>query len=180
RRRRRRGGLLRGPDGQPILGPDGQPIRREAQPNGPGQGAPAQPLDPLHRRLRRQFNLRAFRPGQEQVIRDLLAGRDVLAIMPTGAGKSLTYQLTAFELPGVTVVVSPLLALMSDQLLKLRKTGAVAARLDSTEGVRAKRETLERIDEGKHKIIYVTPERAATGALVKELGGQKVSLFVVD
>jgi ATP-dependent DNA helicase RecQ len=100
--------------------------------------------------------------------------------MPTGAGKSLTYQLTAFELPGVTVVVSPLLALMSDQLQKLRRTGAVAARLDSTEGVRAKRETLERIDEGKHKIIYVTPERAASGALVKELGGQKVALFVVD
>jgi len=109
-----------------------------------------------------------------------MAGKDVLAVMPTGAGKSLTYQLTAFELPGVTVVVSPLLALMSDQVQKLRRTGAVAARLDSTEGVRAKRETLERIDEGKHKIIYVTPERAATGALVKELGGQKVGLFVVD
>ncbi|HEY2745122.1 MAG TPA: ATP-dependent DNA helicase RecQ [Polyangia bacterium] len=158
RRRRRRGG--RGFE----LGPDGQQVQ----------------LDPITRRLRRQFNLRDFRPGQERVIRDLLVGKDVLAIMPTGAGKSLTYQLTAFELPGVTVVVSPLLALMSDQVQKLRRTGAVAARLDSTEGVKAKRETLERIDEGKHKIIYVTPERAATGALVKELGGQKVALFVVD
>ena len=145
-----------------------------------GPTASRSQLDPLLRRLRRQFNLRDFRPGQEQVIRDLLAGKDVLAIMPTGAGKSLTYQLTAFELPGVTVVVSPLLALMSDQLQKLRRTGAVGARLDSTEGVKAKRETLERIDEGKHKIIYVTPERAASGALVKELGGQKVALFVVD
>ncbi|HEY7956677.1 MAG TPA: ATP-dependent DNA helicase RecQ, partial [Polyangia bacterium] len=160
RRRRRRGG------GQPV----------EAGGNGPGDPA----LGPIHRRLRRQFNLREFRPGQEQVIRDLLAGRDVLAIMPTGAGKSLTYQLTAFELPGVTVVVSPLLALMSDQLIKLRKTGAVAARLDSTETVREKRATLERIEEGRHKIIYVTPERAASGALLTELGGQKVSLFVVD
>jgi ATP-dependent DNA helicase RecQ len=157
RRRRRRGREFE-------TGPDGQ--QRQ--------------VDPLHRRLRRQFNLQQFRPGQEQVIRDLLAGKDVLAIMPTGAGKSLTYQLTAFELPGVTVVVSPLLALMSDQLLKLRRTGAVAARLDSTEGVRAKRETLERIDEGRHKIIYCTPERAASGALIKELGGQKVALFVVD
>ncbi len=100
--------------------------------------------------------------------------------MPTGAGKSLTYQLTAFELPGVTVVVSPLLALMSDQLIKLRKTGAVAARLDSTETVKEKRATLERIDEGRHKVIYVTPERAASGALLDELGSQKVSLFVVD
>jgi ATP-dependent DNA helicase RecQ len=162
RRRRRRRRRRRGREFE--MGADGQ----------------MRPVDPLHRRLRRQFNLREFRPGQEQVIRDLLAGRDVLAIMPTGAGKSLTYQLTAFELPGVTVVVSPLLALMSDQLAKLRRTGAVAARLDSTEGVRAKRATLERIEEGRHKIIYVTPERAATGALVKELGGQKVGLFVVD
>jgi ATP-dependent DNA helicase RecQ len=161
RRRRRRGG------GGPGFAPE-------------GGAAPEGPVDPIHRRLRRQFNLREFRPGQEQVIRDLLGRRDVLAIMPTGAGKSLTYQLTAFELPGVTVVVSPLLALMSDQLLKLRKTGAVAARLDSTETVREKRQTLERIDLGRHKIIYVTPERAASGALKEELGGQKVGLFVVD
>src|SRR5262249_59394642 len=71
-------------------------------------------------------------------------------------------------------------AVVAGQLEKLGRTGAGAAGLDSTEGVRAKRETLERIDEGKHKIIYVTPERAASGALVKELGGQKVGLFVVD
>jgi ATP-dependent DNA helicase RecQ len=203
RRRRRRSGLLRGPDGhaildangQPIrrdrvmrdaggnliLGPDGKPLLRELPPQAPqAPQAPKPPVDPLHRRLRRQFNLRDFRPGQEQVIRDLLARRDVLAIMPTGAGKSLTYQLTAFELPGVTVVVSPLLALMSDQLQKLRRTGAVAARLDSTETRAQKRATLGRIEEGRHKIIYVTPERAASGALLTELGGQKVSLFVVD
>jgi len=170
RRRRRRGGGGFGPPG-----PDGAP-----QQNGFHHSQEPPPADPLHRRLRRQFNLRDFRPGQEQVIRDLLAGRDVLAVMPTGAGKSLTYQLTAFELPGVTVVVSPLLALMSDQLIKLRRTGAVAARLDSTETQKEKRATLERIDEGRHKIVYVTPERAASGALNQELGGQKVSLFVVD
>jgi ATP-dependent DNA helicase RecQ len=69
---------------------------------------------------------------------------------------------------------------MSDQLIKLRRTGAVAARLDSTETQKEKRATLERIDEGRHKIVYVTPERAASGALNQELGGQKVSLFVVD
>ena len=173
RRRRRRGG---GFEGQPqSFGPDGQPLPQNGQ-----QRQPQLPVDPIFRRLRRQFNLQNFRSGQEQVIRDLLAGRDVLAIMPTGAGKSLTYQLTAFELQGVTVVVSPLLALMSDQLIKLRRTGAVGARLDSTETVREKRATLERIEEGRHKIIYCTPERAASGALIKELGGQKVALFVVD
>ncbi len=186
RRRRRRKAWEAGanPNGNPNGSPNGNPNGNPAQGGAPGQPGqhrpPHVPVDPIFRRLRRQFNLQNFRPGQEQVIRDLIAGRDVLAIMPTGAGKSLTYQLTAFELPGVTVVVSPLLALMSDQLLKLRRTGAVAARLDSTETVKEKRQTLERIDLGRHKIIYVTPERAASGALKTELGGQKVGLFVVD
>jgi ATP-dependent DNA helicase RecQ len=134
----------------------------------------------LIRRLQRQFGLSGFRPGQEQAIRALVDGQDVLGIMPTGAGKSLIYQLTAFELPGVTVVVSPLLALMRDQEQKLRRTGVVAARLDSTLTTKETERTLDDIEEGKRKIIYVTPERAASGRLEDELGGQKVSLFVVD
>ena len=132
------------------------------------------------RRLQRQFGLAGFRPGQETAIRALVDGRDVLGIMPTGAGKSLIYQLTAFELPGVTVVVSPLLALMRDQETKLRRTGVVAARLDSTLTKLETNKTLDDIEEGKRKIVYVTPERAASGKLEEELGGQKVSLFVVD
>lgn len=134
----------------------------------------------LIRRLQRQFGLSGYRPGQEAAIRALVEGRDVLGIMPTGAGKSLIYQLTAFELPGVTVVVSPLLALMRDQEVKLRRTGVVAARLDSTLTTKETNKTLDDIEEGKRKIIYVTPERAASGKLEDELGGQKVSLFVVD
>ena len=132
------------------------------------------------RRLQRQFGLSGFRPGQEKAIRALVDGRDALGIMPTGAGKSLIYQLTAFELPGVTVVVSPLLALMRDQEQKLRRTGVVAARLDSTLTTKEENKTLDDIEDGKRKIIYVTPERAASGSLLEELGGQKVSLFVVD
>lgn len=132
------------------------------------------------RRLQRQFGLSGFRTGQETAIRALVDGRDVLGIMPTGAGKSLIYQLTAFELPGVTVVVSPLLALMRDQEQKLRRTGVVAARLDSTLTTKQTEQTLDDIEEGKRKLIYVTPERAASGNLLEELGGQKVSLFVVD
>lgn len=134
----------------------------------------------IYRRLQRQFGLNGFRPGQEDAIRGLVEGRDVMGIMPTGAGKSLIYQLTAFELPGVTVVVSPLLALMRDQEQKLRRTGVVAARLDSTLTTKETNKTLDDIEEGKRKIIYVTPERAASGRLEEELGGQKVSLFVVD
>ena len=134
----------------------------------------------LIRRLQRQFGLSGYRPGQEAAIRALVDGRDVLGIMPTGAGKSLIYQLTAFELPGVTVVVSPLLALMRDQEVKLRRTGVVAARLDSTQTTKETNKTLDDIEEGKRKLVYVTPERAASGKLEDELGGQKVSLFVVD
>ncbi len=134
----------------------------------------------IFRRLQRQFGLSGFRPGQEKAIRSLVDGSDVLGIMPTGAGKSLIYQLTAFELPGVTIVVSPLLALMRDQEVKLRRTGVVAARLDSTLTTKETAQTLDDIEEGKRKIIYVTPERAASGKLEDELGGQKVSLFVVD
>jgi ATP-dependent DNA helicase RecQ len=134
----------------------------------------------IFKRLTRQFGLQGFRPGQERAIRNIVSGRDVLALMPTGAGKSLIYQLPAFELEGVTVVVSPLLALMRDQEQKLRRTGVVAARLDSTLTTKQTEKTLEDIEEGKRKIIYVTPERAASGKLDDELGGQKVSLFVVD
>ncbi len=177
RRRRRRGGGGGGGGG----GGFGQAEHRHA-PLDPAVEAlrAAQAADPIYRRLRRQFNLRDFRPGQEPIIRALLEGRNVLAVMPTGAGKSLTYQLTAFELPGVTIVVSPLLALMSDQLQKLRRAGVVGARLDSTETAKEKRATLERIDKGSHKIIYATPERVASGALIEQLGAQKVGLFVVD
>ena len=134
----------------------------------------------IFKRLTRQFGLQGFRPGQERAIRNIVMGRDTMALMPTGAGKSLIYQLPAFELDGVTVVVSPLLALMRDQEQKLRRTGVVAARLDSTLTSKQTAQTLDDIEEGKRKIIYVTPERAASGKLEEELGGQKVSLFVVD
>src|SRR5204863_6767917 len=106
-----------------------------------------------------QFGLQGFRPGQERAIRDIDAGRDVLAIMPTGAGKSLIYQLPAFELEGVTVVVSPLLALMRAQEQKLRRTGVVAARLDSTLTIKQTAQTLDDIEDGKRKSIYVPPDR---------------------
>ncbi len=166
-------------------------LKAKAKPEGPAPKSPPVELPSIEeeknpvmrriiRRLQRQFGLSGFRPGQESAIRALVDGRDVLGIMPTGAGKSLIYQLTAFELPGVTVVVSPLLALMRDQEQKLRRTGVVAARLDSTLTTKETNKTLDDIEEGKRKLIYVTPERAASGNLLEELGGQKVSLFVVD
>ncbi|MSP60540.1 MAG: ATP-dependent DNA helicase RecQ [Myxococcales bacterium] len=131
-------------------------------------------------KLRRQFGLNSFRPGQERVIRNVLAGVDTLGVMPTGSGKSLTFQLPAMVIDGVTVVVSPLLALMKDQTDKLRQRGVVAARLDSTLTVVEKRETLRMIEEGQRKLIYVTPERAGSADFKSELGGREVSLFVID
>ncbi len=131
-------------------------------------------------RLRRQFGLHSFRPGQERIIRNVLARRDTLAVMPTGSGKSLTFQLPAMVLPGVTVVVSPLLALMKDQTDKLRRRGVVAARLDSTLSTADERHTLQMIEENQRKLIYVTPERAGSSDFKGELGGQPVSLFVID
>jgi ATP-dependent DNA helicase RecQ len=131
------------------------------------------------RRLR-QFGLREFRPGQERVVRNVLARKDTLAIMPTGSGKSLTFQLPGMVLEGVTIVVSPLLALMKDQTDKLRKRGIHAARLDSTLTTVGEREMLQEIEEGVRKLIYVTPERAASPDFKEELGGRPVALFVID
>lgn len=190
-----RSAALRGPElGREAAAPKAAAPPKAAKPTKPAQPpAVAQPVElpaiegeknpvmrRIIRRLQRQFGLAGFRTGQETAIRALVDGRDVLGIMPTGAGKSLIYQLTAFELPGVTVVVSPLLALMRDQEQKLRRTGVVAARLDSTLTTKQTEQTLDDIEEGKRKLIYVTPERAASGNLLEELGGQKVSLFVVD
>ena len=162
-------------------------LKAKAKPEGPAPKSPPVELPSIEeeknpvmrriiRRLQRQFGLSGFRPGQETAIRALVEGRDVLGIMPTGAGKSFIYQLTAFELPGVTVVVSPLLALMRDQEQKLRRTGVVAARFDSTLTTKETNKTLDDIEEGKRKLIYVTPERAASGNLLEELGGQSQSL----
>src|ERR671915_1316999 len=90
------------------------------------------PLKTLQRLMRGTFGLADFRPGQEEVIRYIVDGRDTLAIMPTGAGKSLCYQLQAMHLPGTTVVVSPLIALMKDQCDKLNELGLVARQINST------------------------------------------------
>jgi ATP-dependent DNA helicase RecQ len=130
--------------------------------------------------LRERFGFDGFRPGQEGVIRALLAGRDVLAILPTGAGKSLTYQLSAQLLPGVTLVVSPLLALMKDQVESLEERGVAAGSISSAQTPSEAEEHLERAVDGQAKLLYVTPERLASPAFLAEARGLEVSLLVVD
>ncbi|MCE2390372.1 MAG: RecQ family ATP-dependent DNA helicase [Proteobacteria bacterium] len=130
--------------------------------------------------LRRQFGLRHFRPGQEEVIRAVLDGKDSLAVLPTGGGKSLTYQLPAMLLPGVTVVVSPLIALIRDQFEKLRATGVETVRVDSSLTGTQKEEALELIEGGSQKVVLITPEGATGPAFKKRVADTEVSLFVVD
>src|SRR5258705_10563456 len=119
----------------------------------------AAPTSSFRDGLVERFGLDAFRPGQEQVIDALLAGRSALAVFPTGSGKSLCYQLPALLLDGVTVVVSPLIALMKDQIDYLTERGVAAARLDSSLGPDESRAVSERLRAGTLKLLYVAPER---------------------
>jgi ATP-dependent DNA helicase RecQ len=129
---------------------------------------------------KRRFGIHAFRPGQALAIRNVLAGIDTLAIMPTGAGKSLCYQLPALELKGVTLVVSPLIALMKDQHDKLAELDMDVLRLDSTLSPRDEQAALSRLSENRPCIAYVTPERLGEPRFRERLASVKVALFVVD
>jgi ATP-dependent DNA helicase RecQ len=137
---------------------------------------PADALDVLRTRFRHD----AFRPGQAEVIRSLLEGRDVLAVLPTGAGKSITYEVTSQLLPGLTVVVSPLLALMRDQLRSLDAVGVAAGALNSAQSHTENDRALARAGSGQLKLLFLTPERLEDAAVLDALNRAPVSLCVVD
>jgi ATP-dependent DNA helicase RecQ len=137
-------------------------------------------LSTLRRTLRRTFGFRALREGQEEVIRSILAGQDTLAIMPTGAGKSLCYQLPGAELPGTTVIVSPLISLMKDQVDKLREIGIDAAQVNSTLTAGEESEVLEQIGKEQHEFVFVTPERLAQPEFLAKLKTNLIDVFVID
>jgi len=126
------------------------------------------------------FGHEALRPGQAEVIADVFAGRPVIGVMPTGAGKSLCYQLPALELDGVTLVVSPLIALMKDQHDKLADLDIEVLRLDSTLSPRDEHAALSRLSENRPCIAYVTPERLGEPRFRERLAAVRVALFVVD
>jgi len=134
----------------------------------------------LHRTLRRKFGFKSLREGQEEVIRSVLAGKDTLAIMPTGAGKSLCYQLPGSELPGITVIVSPLLSLMKDQVDKLHELGIDAAQVNSTLTAEEERVVMEEIVKEQREFIFVTPERLARPDFLDTLKTNQVDVFVID
>ncbi len=130
--------------------------------------------------LHQNFGFEQFRPGQREVVENLLAGRSAAAVFPTGGGKSLCYQLPALMLPGVTLVVSPLIALMKDQIDALTARGIAAQRLDSTLTAAAYRDVMHHVRSGKLQLLYVAPERFNNERFRQVIMRIRVSLFAID
>src|SRR5579863_3093829 len=130
--------------------------------------------------LRTTFGFEGFRPGQAEIVAAILADRDVLAVMPTGSGKSLCYQLPALFRDGLTIVVSPLIALMRNQVAQLRGNGVSAAALNSANDPAENRAVRDSIQRGDLKILYVAPERLVRLDTLDLLKCAKVTLLAVD
>ena len=130
--------------------------------------------------LSHYFGYTTFREGQEALIDGILAGNDVVGIMPTGAGKSICYQVPALMLPGITLVISPLISLMKDQVGALVQSGVRAAFINSTLTPRQSELALSRAAAGQYKIVYVAPERLQTSSFLAFAQNAEISLVVVD
>ena len=141
---------------------------------------PATSADPLLPTLKQVFGYTAFRPLQEEIIRDLLAGRDVFALLPTGGGKSLCFQLPALVRPGLTVVISPLIALMKDQVDSLRANGVAATFLNSSLAEEDRRERWRGLNAREYRLLYLAPERLLAGSLLDDLNRWGVCAVAVD
>jgi ATP-dependent DNA helicase RecQ len=166
-------------EGDPNVGPSVSAAATVITPD-----APPPPVSPALARalekMREVFRLRELRPGQAEIIESVLAGRDTLAVMPTGSGKSLTYQLPALVLEGPTLVVSPLLALIEDQFSKLKALGVPIVRIDSTRTAKERAADLAAVREGTIKLVMITPESINSATVQEALEGVKFSLFCVD
>lgn len=132
------------------------------------------------RLLNERFGFSDFKPGQEEAIGHLLAGRSAAVVFPTGGGKSLCYQLPSLLLPGLTLVVSPLIALMKDQIDALATRGIAARRLDSTLGLDGYRTVMDEIRSGQLRLLYVAPERFVNERFRETIGRTRISMFAVD
>ena len=137
-------------------------------------------MEKARQALRTYFGYDSFRQGQEELIAAMLAERDVLGIMPTGAGKSICYQIPALLLPGITLVVSPLISLMKDQVDALTESGIAAALLNSTLSGAEMNRTCRDIERGSYRIVYIAPERLESERFIEWLKRVQVSLVAVD
>jgi len=136
--------------------------------------------DTIHETLRRVFGYAGFRPQQQEIIEDLIAGRDAFVLMPTGGGKSLCYQIPALHRRGVGIVVSPLISLMKDQVDALEANGVAAAFYNSSLGSDAARRVLLRLHEHELDLLYISPERLISGGFLDRLSDIDIALFAVD
>lgn len=136
--------------------------------------------DSKHQILKDVFGFESFRAGQEDVIDTLLAGRNVLAVMPTGSGKSLCFQVPALVMQGLTIVVSPLVALMQDQVAALKLAGVAAATINSAHSREDNVATWRRVAAGEIRLLYLAPERLMTVRMLEALGRLEVNLIAVD
>ncbi|MGC8230303.1 DNA helicase RecQ [Pseudobacillus badius] len=130
--------------------------------------------------LQSYFGYSAFRSGQEQAISQVLEGENTICVMPTGGGKSICYQIPALVLPGMTVVISPLISLMKDQVDTLLEAGVPAAYINSSLSAVEVRETMEAARQGEYKLLYIAPERLESSAFIEELKEMPIPLVAVD
>jgi ATP-dependent DNA helicase RecQ len=137
-------------------------------------------LDKARAELGRVFGFPGFRPGQEEVIGAALRGEDILAVMPTGSGKSLCYQLPAMAREGLALVVSPLIALMRDQVAQMRELGISAAALNSASDGNERQRVAQALRDRSLRLLYVAPERLLTGDMTALLRGVRIDLFAID
>jgi len=130
--------------------------------------------------LKIHYGFDTFRLGQERAIDDILRGKDVVVVMPTGGGKSLIYQLPALVLDGITIVISPLISLMKDQVDSLTRNGIPATFINSSISLEEVRDRLNKLKAEHYKIVYIAPERFYNQEFLEYLKGLKVSLFAID
>lgn len=136
--------------------------------------------DDLHAILKSAFGFDAFRPGQEEAIGYLLTGRHALVVMPTGAGKSLVYQLASLQLPGTTLVISPLISLMRDQVNVLNRRGIPSTFINSTVDTARQAQRTQNMESGRYRLVYIAPERLRSARFREALGRAKIGLLAVD
>ena len=134
----------------------------------------------LETALQQHFGYSTFRPGQKEIIETILSGRDTLGVLPTGGGKSICYQLSAIVSPGLTVVISPLISLMKDQVDTLKQLGIPAAYINSTVSNQEFADTMDQLRRGTLKLLYVAPERLDSSSFTSFISQQTISLVAVD
>ena len=140
----------------------------------------SQNVSDIHLTLKNTFGFSQFRDGQEEIIRDIINEKQILAIMPTGAGKSLCYQLPAIISEKRTIIISPLIALIDDQISTLKESGIYAEKLHSNQSSDDLNASWYNFKSGKCKILYVSPERLMSDFMIRNLKELEVGLFVID